>query len=330
MQKQKNAQKNEFLEQATPSMVADYRAGRLACPVAADLCCGVGNDAVALAKKCGKVFAFDTNEAALKIARENAQKEKVTNIEFLKSDAFDLDLAKIKPDVVFADPSRRVDGTRVKALDMTRPNTLELIEFMKKSGVKGFCIEVSHALDLKELPEGCEKEFVSLGHEPNCISLYFGSLKKCGYSAVLLPAAQRLEADKAGEKIGHGKMALRYLFELDEGIVKMQMQKALHESLGRVSERVFPFNESFFGSTQKVFSPFFKNSFKVLAELENRGEISGKLKKLKAGKVVLRGRFSMDEQLALKAELETGLEGKLKLHVFFLNGSIFVCKNLAF
>ncbi len=331
------------LEQATPEAVARYRAGRAALAiagtrgsgglsgkVAVDLCCGIGMDAVALAEKFGKVYAIDNDAQAIECAKKNAQAYGAGNIEFICADCMEFDLKKLSPDFVFADPSRRDGSRRVKKLGETHPNTLALIEFIKKSGIRNFCIEVSHELAPLELPDGCGREFISLGHEPNCTTLFFGGAARADYSVVCLPGENRLEAQIPGQECPRAGPILRYLFELDEGVVRFGMQKQLHDSLGKNRGRAFLFDEKFFGAGQNFASPFFKNSFKVLASLDGKGGLAEKLARLKAGKVVLRGKFSQEGQLRLKRELESGLAGSRKLHVFFFEGRALICANLAF
>ena len=333
----------ESIEQATPEKVAMYRASRLKCSVAMDLCCGVGMDAIALARNCKKVYAFDNDSATVECAKNNAKAYGAGNVEFACADSFTVGLKKMRPDIVFADPSRRANGLRVKALGETMPSTLRLIEFIKSQGVKDFCIEASAAISPAELPDECEKEMVSLNKEPNCISLYFGGLKKAEYSFTgipgggqkgnnLAPETHRLECgpDRGKIEATQGKWMLKYLHELDEGIVRMGMQKQAHDSLGSLKEKTFPLSENIFGSAQKIASPFFRNSFKALSEINGIDGAVEKLRKLKAGKVVLRGRFGEQDQLWLKESIEEKLEGKRKLHLFFIGKKIIIAENMEF
>lgn len=338
----------EALEQATPEAVARYRAGRIAGQLAengvdagacaaVDLCCGASMDAIALSWKFAKVYAVDIDPETLECARANAGVYGAKNIEFICNDYKKIALGKMSPSLVFADPSRRTGGKRVKSLSGTQPDTLQLIDFVRSSGAEDLCVEVSHELRPDELPQDCGKEIISLNGEPNCATLYFGRLMKSNYSVVSLPSGARLEADTVGEKVeiagtglDAGSSLLRYLYELEEGVVRFGMQKQLHDSLGKGRERVFMLNENFFGAGQRFSSPFFKNSFKVLAQLDGEGRLPEKLARLDAGKVVLRGRFSQEGHLRKKKELEEGLSGKRKLHVFFLDGMNLVCSNLAF
>ncbi len=336
----------DALEQATPEAVARYRAGRIWAQIssecketgakaAVDLCCGIGMDAIALSRKFAKVYAFDADPETVKCAQRNAEIYGAENIEFICSPAQKADLKALGADFVFADPSRRANGRRVRLLSETEPSGEWLIEFIKKAGVQNFCIESSHTLHPQELPEGCEKEFFTLDGKPNCISLYFGELQRDNYSVVALPIGNRIAAQTAAEKADNVPSMLRYIFELNEGISRFGMQKQVLGSLGKHSERAFALNEGFLGAAQRFESAFFTNSFKALAAFEGeyapaKERLIEKLQKLKAGKVVLRGKFEEQEQLLLKAEIESGLGGKRKLHIFFFPEAIVVCKNLAF
>jgi hypothetical protein len=82
------------------------------------------------------------------------------------------------------------------------------------------------------------------------------------------------------------------------------------------------------GSAQKCNSPFFINSFKVLGEADSVNEMIDKLAKLKAGKIVLRGKFEEKEHIEMKKNIESKLEGYLKLHAFFFGKKIIIAKNL--
>ncbi|MBI4052625.1 MAG: methyltransferase domain-containing protein [Candidatus Diapherotrites archaeon] len=316
------------LEQATPEKVAFYRAGRLKAGIGVDLCCGIGMDAIALAKNCKRVFAFDNDAEAIECAKMNAKAYGCRNIEFIRADYRKADLKALKAEVVFADPSRRSAERREKDLHKTQPDTRELIEFAKKAGVEIVCVEVSHELALKDLPADCEKEFVSLEHEPNCVSLYFGKLKKAVVSAVVLPEGERIEGDGAQNSAPDEKLG-GFLFELDEIVGKAGLKEKLLEALGG---KAWGFNEKFLSADEELASAFFKNRFRVLETLENADEsaLVPALQRLGTGKVVLRGKFGQEEQLAMKKRIEEKLSGKEKLHAFFFGKKAAVCRNIDF
>ena len=108
-------------EQATSERVARHRAIRFrGLSAVADLCCGIGGDALALASQTTRVTAVDLDPDALACARANAHAlglgDRAT---FLLEDALTFDLAG--HDAVFADPSRRPGGERVRGAHRYAP-----------------------------------------------------------------------------------------------------------------------------------------------------------------------------------------------------------------
>ncbi|MDD4983606.1 MAG: class I SAM-dependent methyltransferase [Candidatus ainarchaeum sp.] len=318
------------LEMSTPELVSKYRASRLKCNTAIDLCCGLGIDAILLAKSCKKVIAIEKDKKILDCAIKNAKLYNTKNIEFICADFKTLDLKKYNPDIIFADPSRRVGEKRVKELSETEPSTTEIISLLQKQGFENFCIEVSNNLDLEKLNFDCEKEFISLNKEPNCISLYFGNLKKYNYSFVALPDKKVIFADKINPEFKTQENFKKYLYELDEGIKKMHFQNELLNHYNGL----YAITDSFFTSTNLIKDPIFKNSYKIETVLETSFENTDKnilieeLKKLDAKKVVLRIKIDPDKYYSLKKDLEKDLEGTKKLHIIELNKKVILCKNL--
>lgn len=108
-------------EQATSERVALHRAARFKdCSAVADLCCGVGGDAVALAAAVQHVTAVDLDPDALACVRANADALGVgQRVRTVSCDALAFDLRGL--DAAFADPSRRAGGVRVRAAHRYAP-----------------------------------------------------------------------------------------------------------------------------------------------------------------------------------------------------------------
>jgi len=321
----------EQIEQATPEIIAFYRAKRLKCNTIIDACCGIGMDAIALAKHCKKVIAIDKSSDAIDAAKKNALVYGVKNIEFIEADSLSLDFSEFNAELLFADPSRRINGKRVKDFNETMPSTIALINKCLKESINGFCIEVSREFFVEEIPFKCEKEFISIKEELNSISLYFGSVKKASVSAVVLPEEEKISTNrteilmpKANEK------PKKYLFELNDSIVNSRLY---FELLEKLKNKAFFFNENFFSSEKKLKSIFFKNSFEVLRCLENKSmhSILMALNELNAGSIVLRGSFSSEKEFNdLKQKIESNLFGSQKIHLFLFKDKAIICKNLRF
>lgn len=108
-------------EQATSELVARHRAARFhGLSTVADLCCGIGGDTAALAAEAAHVTGVDLDPDALACARANADALGVGPcVTLTLHDALTFDLAGY--DAVFADPSRRPGGTRVRGAHRYAP-----------------------------------------------------------------------------------------------------------------------------------------------------------------------------------------------------------------
>lgn len=81
-----------------------------------DLFCGTGTITQAMAKKAKEAIGIELVEEAVEAAKENAERNGLTNCTFLAGDVFDvLETVTITPDVIVMDPPRM--GIREKALD---------------------------------------------------------------------------------------------------------------------------------------------------------------------------------------------------------------------
>lgn len=160
------------LEQATHQRVATHKAKRFASagePVA-DLCCGMGADAIALAAAGMAVEAVDLRPEALLFTRWNAEAVGVAD----RVRTREADVTTLRGDgLVHLDPDRRPGGRRVRRLSECRPD----LAFMQRVAAgKGGAIKLSPASDFGGKFDGCEIELVSLEGECREATVWFGSL----------------------------------------------------------------------------------------------------------------------------------------------------------
>jgi precorrin-6B methylase 2 len=309
----------ESIEIATPEIIANYRAKRLTCDCIIDMCCGIGGDTIALTETCKDVIAIDINNQMIDFAKHNCKIHGKNNVSFIQGNVLEIDLKKFNANYAFSDPTRRINGKRVKELSETIPPIDQIIK--KIMNYKGFCIEVSQQLKHEEIPYDCEREYLSYNGECSCLSLYFGNLKKCERSAVILPLEVRIES-KYNQKKPIITDLKKYFYEIDPAIIKADLISELSAEFNLTSY------ENFLTSDEKIISPYMKNSFELL-DVVKKEEIISTLKSLNANKVVLRGKLDPHEQPILKRKIDSCLSGKEKLHVFF-NKKIIIaqCLNL--
>ena len=226
------------LEQATAEPVAAHRAGRYAAAgfsVIADLGCGIGGDALALAAIGAEVIAVDREWAPAVLARENAaaygMRERVHPIL--------ADLTELPPLPVgafFFDPARRTDtgprlapAHRLRSVDQYRP-PLSLIDTWRPRVPDG-AAKVGPGIDYTELPADAEAEFVSLNGEVREAVLWYGKLRTgVARRASLLPGGHTLtDRDPADETV---MLPQAFLYEPDGAVTRSHLVGQLAHSIG--------------------------------------------------------------------------------------------------
>ena len=172
-----------------------HRARRLApFGVVADLCCGIGGDALAFAAVGLTVHAVESDPLRLAMAEANAPALGLSGrISFHLGDALTVPLPGVR--AAFADPSRRTDdapasrpgGLLAAALGAPRAGSPDLPLAVKIApGVARSDVENLDA----------EVEFVSVDGELKECVLWFGPLRTVARRATLLPSGATLAADE--------------------------------------------------------------------------------------------------------------------------------------
>jgi len=184
----------QALEQASSEVVARHRANRfVSFGQMADLCCGIGGDALTLAAAGVKVEAVDSDPLRIAIAEANAAALDVGDrVRCHIGDAVTLPLPEAR--AAFADPARRADGRRyLDPEDYTPP--LSAIRGRFPAGFP-LAVKIAPGVAWSDLrATDAEVEFVSLGGELKECVLWFGPLRTTGRRATVLPASATLCAE---------------------------------------------------------------------------------------------------------------------------------------
>ena len=172
----------DALAQATSPALAAYRAGYLAgFGTVADLCCGAGVDATALAQAGATVIAVDSDPVRLLFARANAEVRGVAHrITFLHEPVEDL--GWIGANAAFFDPARRSAPDRGNVAERVSRHGERYappLGFLHtiKAHVHGGCAKLSPALPddvLRELSPS-RVEFLSENRECKEACVWFGA-----------------------------------------------------------------------------------------------------------------------------------------------------------
>ncbi len=220
------------LEQASSEIVSRYRARRFAdagFAHVADLGCGVGGDALALAGH-GRVTGIEWDPLRLAMAQENVRVYGGGE-RFSPLQADLLALTPFPVEALFFDPARRDEhGRRFYSVHQYQP-PLSLIDRWL-AGVRGTAVKISPGVDYTEIPAAAEAEFISLnGQVKECV-LWRGELHSgVKRRATLLPAGYTLtEADMPAQPVPLSAPK-GYLYEPDKAIIRAHLVEAVAQKL---------------------------------------------------------------------------------------------------
>ncbi|MFZ0548049.1 MAG: methyltransferase domain-containing protein [Candidatus Promineifilaceae bacterium] len=227
------------LEQASAEVVSRYRAARFhesGFETVADLGCGIGGDALALAERAA-VIGVDRNPVRLAMARENVAV-------YGSGDAFhplQADITEMTPmnaAAVFADPGRRDErGRRIYSVSQYRPSLDVLLSWRRQ--VPDMGIKISPGVDYAELPPDGEIEFISVQGEVREGVLWFGRLRRgVQRQATLLPGKHTLTSGVVSQIPVHGPG--RFLYEPDGAVIRAHLveQLAVRLNAAKISEDI--------------------------------------------------------------------------------------------
>ncbi len=232
----------EALEQSSHHAVAAARTARYAAIGAAsiaDLCCGVGGDALALAR-VAHVHAVDNDPLRLAMLRANAAALGLSS----RLTAHERDLERDDPphaDAIFFDPARRADGRRVFALAQYRPSLALLGRW--RSHTEAIGVKAAPGISDEDLATlgPHEAEFVSLDGDLKEAALWFGPLcQRPGRRATLLrshgPGGWSMAgelfrpADDAAPQVASAPPQT-YLYEPDLAVIRAHLVEELARAL---------------------------------------------------------------------------------------------------
>jgi SAM-dependent methyltransferase len=168
------------LEQSTRAGVAAYRAERfsaLGVPRLADLCCGVGGDAIALARAGIDVLAVDSDPLTCDVVRANAAALGVGDrVEVRCQDVRDADVSGC--DALFVDPARRGGRGRIFDPEGYSPPLSWAVEAARR--VSHSALKVAPGIPHEAVPHDAEAEWISDSGDVKEAVLWFGAWEAAG------------------------------------------------------------------------------------------------------------------------------------------------------
>ncbi|MFF4748545.1 class I SAM-dependent methyltransferase [Streptomyces sp. NPDC002514] len=216
------------VEQSTRTSVATYRAGRLRAlgvRSVADLCCGIGGDAIALARTGIRVLAVDRDPLTAEVARANAAALGLDGlIEVREADVTEVDTSGW--DAVFVDPARRGGGPG------GRPGGGRIFDpegyspplswaLRAASAAPAAALKVAPGIPHEVVPDGAEAEWISDGGDVKEAVLWFGTGAPGSVRATLLPGPRTLPG--RGLPNPEVRSVGRYLYEPDGAVIRAHL-----------------------------------------------------------------------------------------------------------
>ncbi|WP_442802732.1 class I SAM-dependent methyltransferase [Streptomyces sp. CB01373] len=219
------------VEQSTRASVAAHRAARLresGVTSVADLCCGIGGDAIALARAGIRVLAVDRDPLTAAAARANAEALGVADlIEVREADVTEVDTASY--DAVFVDPARRAGGGRgARIFDpeaYSPPLSWAVGAALRAPRA---ALKIAPGIPHELVPPQAEAEWISDGGDVKEAVLWFGTEPGL-IRATLLPGPRTLRGrglpDPAVRTPGH------YLYEPDGAVIRAHLVAEVAQEL---------------------------------------------------------------------------------------------------
>jgi SAM-dependent methyltransferase len=223
------------LEQATRLRVAALHAGRFGAAGlsrVADLGCGIGGDAMALAALDLEVTAVDLDEVTATVASYNLAPFESAHVEH----AFAEDVHLDRFDALYFDPARRTAGHSNTAR-LTQPSdyTPSLDFVFASAAARPTGVKLGPGFDRSLLPDDAEAQWVSVDGHVVELGLWFGVLARNGIrrSALVLDADGSHELHAGADSVDVEVAPLGdYLWEPDGAVIRARLIGDVARSLG--------------------------------------------------------------------------------------------------
>lgn len=315
------------LEQASAEIISKYRADKIkkyGIKKIADLCCGIGGDAVSLAEQM-QVVGVDFDQSRLDIASHNLKANgREENFTTVCENVLSVDIAALEVDAIFIDPARRDEaGKRKHAAMEWMPPLSDVLKIIEKQ--PNAVIKAAPGISLYDIPDAAEAEFISVNGELRECVLWFGSLQS-GFerTATVLPLGESLSGWSEEREISEVQ---KFLYLPDPAVVRAELVDVLAEKMSvcGISEET-----DCLTAEELIETPFAK-VFAVEEVLPfNRKELKRHLKKAKITHADLIGRATMVniEKLHKELHLKGGGQYTIIITRCDENNIAIICKKI--
>jgi hypothetical protein len=274
----------------------------------ADLGCGIGAEAMALAAIDLDVVAVELDEVTAACATYNLAP--FENAKVLNQDVTAMDLREFEAQ--FFDPARRELGSaREKAARKYDPAQFSpnFDWILEQARERPTGIKLGPGHPHEAIPENCEAQWISDHGDLVELTLWFGSLARDGVarSALLIANGTRYELQSSETNPAHATLREigEYIYEPDNAVVRSHLIGVLAEQLelGLIAPEI-----AYLTGDVEVESPWLRG-FKVLETMAfDRKKLKARLQELGIGILEIKKRGSDIVPEVLRKEL--GLKGK--------------------
>ncbi|MFI6642259.1 methyltransferase domain-containing protein [Streptomyces sp. NPDC050504] len=225
------------VEQSTRASVGAHRAARLkeqGVTSVADLCCGNGGDAIALARAGISVLAVDRDPLTAEVARANAAALGLDALIEVRC----ADVTEVDPepyDAVFVDPARRGGRGRIFDPEAYSPPLSWAVE--TALAAPRAALKIAPGIPHEAVPAEAEAEWISDGGDVKEAVLWFGTAPGLR-RATLLPSGAALTGRGLPDPEVRG--VGRYLYEPDGAVIRAHLVAEVADELdgGLVDETI--------------------------------------------------------------------------------------------
>ncbi|MFG2403425.1 methyltransferase domain-containing protein [Streptomyces brevispora] len=299
------------VEQATRTSVAAHRAGRFAgagVRSVADLCCGIGGDAIALARAGISVLAVDRDPLTAEVARANAVALGLDAlIEVRCADVTEIDTSPY--DAVFVDPARRGGRGRIFDPEAYSPP----LSWATAAALRAprAALKIAPGIPHEAIGPQAEAEWISDGGDVKEAVLWFGEGFEAGaYRATLLPSGATLSAPAVLPAPPVGPVG-RYLYEPDGAVIRAHL---VADIVNRCNGRLIDEMIAYVTSDELYESPY-TAGYEITDQLPfNMKRLKALLRERQVGVLTVKKRGSPVEPEELRRKMK--LQGPNRATVF--------------
>ncbi|MGY0024468.1 class I SAM-dependent methyltransferase [Streptomyces sp. YJ-C3] len=218
------------VEQATRTGVATHRAESfraLGVRSVADLCCGIGGDAIALARAGIAVLAVDRDPGTCAVARANAEALGLAGlIEVREADVTQVDTSAY--DAVFVDPARR-STKRGRIFDPEAYSPPLSWAVTAALSAPRAALKIAPGIPHEAIPAEADAEWISDRGDVKEAVLWFGT-EPGRMRATLLPGPRELAG--SGLPDPEVRAVGRYLYEPDGAVIRAHLVAEVAKEVG--------------------------------------------------------------------------------------------------